>query len=74
MVGKPPKLKSKKRLLVLSGTFLRAIADGVDPSYGEEKGFAPENIGRHILWVKPLHNNEVPGYPLKYDVSFEGRA
>jgi len=74
MIGKPPRIKTKKRLLVLSGTFLRAIGDGVDPSYGEEKGFSPENIGRHILWIKPLYNNEVPGYPLRYDVSFEGRA
>ena len=73
LIGRPPRTKPKKRLLVLAGTFLRAIGDGIDPSYGEEKGFSPENIGRHILWIKPMFNGGVPGYPLKYDVSFEGR-
>jgi hypothetical protein len=73
MIGRPPRTKSKKRLLVLSGTFLRTISDSIDPSYGEQKGYAPENIGRHVLWVKPIFNPAVPGYPLKYDVSFEGR-
>jgi hypothetical protein len=74
MVGKPPRIKATKRLLILSGTFLKSIADGLDPSYGEERGFSPENIGRHILWLKPIFNNESPGYPMRYDVSFEGRA
>jgi hypothetical protein len=73
-VGRPPRIKAKKRLLVLAGTFLKAIGDSVDPSYGEQKGFSPENIGRHILWVKPLYNNEQPGYPLRFDCSFEGRS
>jgi len=74
LIGRPPRVKAKKRLLVLAGTFLRTISDGVDPSYGEEKGYAPENIGRHLIWIKPIFNPEIPGYPLKFDASFEGRS
>lgn len=74
MIGHPPRTKAKKRLLIICGTFLKTIAGGVDPSYGEERGYSPSHIGRHILWLQAVANNEAIGYPLRYDVAFEGRA